>query len=219
LVLGNGSSTGDYGTYTAGTTFKVARAGNPIKFYRNGVQFHSVGAGDEALVGKVAFSGAGGIVEDLALTGPKIDKKLQNVDYRYNIRGWLTDINYVGTYTEGLVGVDNDLFNFRINYNRVEGDATNAPLYNGNIAQTLWKTRSTDRKVRGYAYSYDPLNRIRAAESYRGEDLDNLALTTEYTVDNITYDKNGNIITLARRGADNSPVPSFGQWDDLVYTY
>src|SRR5690606_38714044 len=63
------------------------------------------------------------------------------------------------------------------------------------------------------------LNRIRAAESYRGEDLDNLALTTEYTVDNITYDKNGNIITLARRGADNSPVPSFGQWDDLVYTY
>tara|TARA_R100000306_G_scaffold62380_1_gene69175 strand:+ start:578 stop:4804 length:4227 start_codon:yes stop_codon:yes gene_type:complete len=216
LVLGNSSSTGDYGTYTAGTIFKVERVGNLIRFFRNGVPFHSVNADSGALVGKVAFSGPGGSVEGLALTGPNIDKKLQKVRYAYNIRGWLTDINDIDPGpSESLL----PLFNFRINYNTLEGNATGTPLYNGNIAQTLWKTMNLDKEVRGYTYSYDDLNRITAAESYKGTALGTMALNTEYTVSGISFDRNGNILSLTRRGANENTTPSFGVWDDLTYTY
>ncbi|MCO6176477.1 hypothetical protein NHF50_15615, partial [Flavobacterium sp. NRK F10] len=37
---------------------------------------------------------------------------LQTVDYTYNIRGWLTNINDVNNIMTG-----NDLFNFKIDYN------------------------------------------------------------------------------------------------------
>ena len=209
-----------YGTYTAGTTFKVERVGSQIRFSRNGSVFKTInltGNGD-IFVGKVAMSGPGGSIADLTLFGTKLDKKLQEVDYAYNIRGWLTDINDIDPETPGGLGMT-DLFNFRINYNRTEGNATNDPLYNGNIAQTLWKTANSDSKVRGYAYSYDDLNRITGADSYKGTTLGTMAYNTEYTVDGIHFDKNGNILSLKRRGANDSAVPSFGQWDDLEYTY
>ncbi|MFN7776336.1 hypothetical protein, partial [Flavobacterium sp.] len=61
---------------------------------------------------------------------------MQSVDYRYNIRGWLTDINNVGTLAQS--GRPHDLFAFKINYNQVEDNTTNGvvPLYNGNISET-----------------------------------------------------------------------------------
>ncbi len=219
-VIVDGGVSGIKTGYQAGDSFTVVRSGTNIYFKKNGATFYGpITANTQSLVGKAVIYSSGAQISDFGIFGDNIDKKLQNVDYLYNIRGWLTDINYVGTYTEGLIGLDNDLFNFRINYNRVEGNATNAPLYNGNIAQTLWKTKSADKNVRGYSYSYDPLNRIKGAESYKGASLNTMGLNTEYTVNGISYDQNGNILTLARKGADDNTVPSFGQWDDLTYIY
>ncbi|NGX85461.1 hypothetical protein, partial [Aequorivita sp. KMM 9714] len=82
----------------------------------------------------------GASVEGLALTGTNIDKKLQKIKYRYNIRGWLTNINNVDP---GMMEQQKPLFNFKINYNTLDGNGT--PLYNGNIAQTFWKTDSQDK--------------------------------------------------------------------------
>lgn len=93
-----------------------------------------------------------------------------------------------------------------------------APLYNGNIAQTLWKTLNVDRDIRGYGYRYDGLNRIVGADSYRGAKLGTMAATSEHDVENIGYDLNGNIQTLSRYGADNGTVPTFGLWDKLGVT-
>src|SRR5690606_33166688 len=79
----------------------------------------------------------------------------QQVDYKYNIRGWLTDINNVGVMLMGNnalpPGLGDDLFAFKINYNSLVngGDDHVDPLYNGNISQILWKTAS-DNKMRGY---------------------------------------------------------------------
>src|SRR5690606_38278868 len=96
--------------------------------------------------------------------------RLQEVNYSYNIRGWLTDINDV---TQDLTGgklpppASDDLFAFRIQYNTLEfvGGIAQPPgegLYNGNIAQTFWRT-SSDNKLRGYFYEYDQLNRLQKA--------------------------------------------------------
>ncbi|WP_299224215.1 DUF6443 domain-containing protein, partial [uncultured Aquimarina sp.] len=80
---------------------------------------------------------------------------LQTVDYKYNVRGWLTDINDVDN-------IGDDLFTFKINYDTVEGYYNVPELYNGNISQTIWKT-ANDNVKRSYSYQYDDLNRITRA--------------------------------------------------------
>ncbi|WP_299121076.1 hypothetical protein [uncultured Tenacibaculum sp.] len=97
---------------------------------------------------------------------------------------------------------DNDLYN----------DITDANkrLYNGNISQTSWNTLNTDTSSKTYTYSYDALNRILGATGVNG---------SNYNVSGITYDKNGNILSLIRNGHTNVGATSFGVMDNLVYSY
>ncbi len=124
---------------------------------------------------------------------------LQTVDYTYNVRGWLKQIN-------DPANLGNDLFAFDINYNTADHGGT--ALHNGNIAETEWKT-ANDNALRWYRYGYDPLNRITSA-------IDNSA---NYNLYDITYDENGNILTLKRKGNTNAGATTFGTMDNLVYTY
>ncbi len=126
-------------------------------------------------------------------------KGLQTVDFDYNIRGWLTQIN------KGTTAND-DLFGFRINYNTPEYGAT--ALFNGNISETKWQT-ANDHQQRWYSYTYDALNRIMSATSN-----DN-----KYNLSGITYDKMGNILSLDRKGHLNSAASTFGEMDKLIYSY
>jgi RHS repeat-associated protein len=126
---------------------------------------------------------------------------LQTVNYKYNIRGWLKTIN------QDTIN-DNDLFNFTLKYNN---PTSGTPLFNGNISQTSWNTLNTNSSTKTYTYSYDALNRITGATG---------AITPNYDVSGITYDKNGNIQTLTREGhLDNTTTPAFGTMDNLVYDY
>ncbi|MCX2679361.1 hypothetical protein OOZ15_05345 [Galbibacter sp. EGI 63066] len=134
---------------------------------------------------------------------------LQTVSYDYNIRGWLKKINNPSS-------LGTSLFGFEIKYNDIAD--TDKKLFNGNISQTLWNSKSVnpnppDNPVSGqYTYTYDALNRITDA-------IDN---TGNYNVSGIAYDQNGNITVLERKGAltqdPNSPT-DFGAIDQLSYTY
>ncbi|UGU14596.1 DUF6443 domain-containing protein [Sinomicrobium kalidii] len=141
--------------------------------------------------------------------GNNSDNPLQSIAYKYNVRGWLTDINDVDN-------PGNKLFNFQINYNKSRS-GTVTPLFNGNIAETYWKTGS-DNIMRRYAYTYDALNRITSGK-FNGS-----GQTDRYTVKDIAYDKNGNITGLTRNGhLVANPVQSnadhFGEMDKLTYAY
>jgi hypothetical protein len=57
----------------------------------------------------------------------------QTVDYRYNIRGWLTSINDPAINPTAL-------FNFNLKYNDPTLSGVDAQ-YNGNISQANWKNR------------------------------------------------------------------------------
>ena len=110
---------------------------------------------------------------------------LQTVDYDYNVRGWLTQINDPSS-------LGNDLFAFGINYN--DPQYGGAALYNGNISETEWRTANNDdSSLKHYRYSYDALNRITEA-------LDD---TGKYSLTGVTYDRMGNIMTLKRQGVDH----------------
>ena len=140
---------------------------------------------------------------------------LQNVNYQYNIRGWLTDINNVDNLSISPDPVD--LFAFRINYNgTIQYDVNGMvrPLYNGNIAETTWRTAS-DNTRRRYAYSYDYLNRLR--DAWYQVPGTTMPVSNAYN-EHLTYDSNGNILTLFRTGEVDDP-DNVLEIDDLEYEY
>lgn len=138
---------------------------------------------------------------------------LQKVDYNYNIRGWLKSINDVTDLTPS--GNETDLFAFKINYNQLESVSNSNALFNGNIAETLWRTNADDFK-RKYEYHYDNLNRLLQA-NYNKPDING---TLDNYLEHLTYDKNGNIQNVIRNGnVDPSGGAPVNQIDNLVYTY
>lgn len=137
----------------------------------------------------------------------------QEIDYRYNIRGWLDNINDVDA------AESNDLFSMDLNYHTPLADGGD-PQYNGNISQALWK--GPDGKKKSYGYYYDPMNRLKEGKYFEG------TINGRYTenlgdVDNAAYDLNGNIQNLFRYGKiGEDPVTGkvlYGLMDDLLYTY
>jgi len=141
--------------------------------------------------------------------GKTTEARLQNVDFTYNIRGWLTGINDVNN-------LGGDLFSFALSYNDVKDDIYSQvkPLYNGNISETYWKT-ANDNYLRGYGYRYDALNRLKDAW-YEEPTNSGGKYPGFYETRLITYDKNGNINYLRRSGKENN---TFVIMDRLYYTY
>ncbi|PKP46743.1 MAG: hypothetical protein CVT92_17355 [Bacteroidetes bacterium HGW-Bacteroidetes-1] len=155
---------------------------------------------------------------------------MQKQSFAYNIRGWLTGINSLGTSSTGA-------FAQKIYYNEVPsymaGKAT--ARYNGNIQAIEWRNQSITPTgfASGYVFSYDELNRLNKALFMKlnlgngSVTWDQSATVSKYnyglvtsvgTVRGINYDKNGNIKTLsrlARRSSDTDIV----LFDSLSYTY
>jgi RHS repeat-associated protein len=136
---------------------------------------------------------------------------LQEVDYYYNIRGWLKSIN-------DIAELGTDLFAFKLNYNEVENETNyeGKALYNGNIAETYWRTGKDDVK-RKYGYFYDDLNRLTNAV-YQRPNSSGIGVVTNAYNESLTYDKNGNIISLQRNGDIEEIAPAL-EIDDLDYVY
>ena len=72
------------------------------------------------------------------------------------------------------------------------------PLYTGNISE--WSTTLAGYQTNTYGFEYDKLSRLKNSNNYVGTGT---TPTNSYTERGITYDRNGNIKTLARYGANN----------------
>jgi RHS repeat-associated protein len=203
-VYENGNEIGTFGTYQAGDLFRVERTGSSIEYLHNGrVIYTSTVSSSGSLLGDASFYSPSTRIEDLIFRNANA-AALQVVDYDYNIRGWLREINDVST-------IGTDLFAFGINYN---DPSIGTPLFNGNISQTVWKTLNADSSTKFYTYSYDALNRIQSAS-------DN---TSKFNLVDVDYDKNGNITALVRKGAIVanpmlSNAQDYGTMDNLTYSY
>ncbi|MEG1218754.1 DUF6443 domain-containing protein [Chryseobacterium sp.] len=142
---------------------------------------------------------------------------LQTIDYKYNIKGWMTQIN-----DPGSLGAD--LFGYKINYNKVEGqetpnnDYTNLkvkPRYNGNIAEVSWKTLTEDNEpLKTYGYVYDPLNRLSAGFYQKAGNE-----TAKEYFERLEYDLNGNITRLQRSAGLLTGANTALAIDNLKYDY
>lgn len=143
---------------------------------------------------------------------------LSNQEYAYNIRGWLLSINK--DYTDA--GTNNDrYFALELGYDKDQSLGTNTiKQYNGNIGSMLWKSEG-DSKRRKYDFTYDNANRLTDAmfgqyASGTGSGALFNAPGIDFSEYGITYDYNGNIKTLNRKGLKLNSSPVI---DQLTYTY
>lgn len=169
---------------------------------------HQINGGAEQLMAANTYNELGQLTRKS--TGGVSGSPFQNIDYQYNIRGWLAEIN-----PESVKALPPlDFFRFKVSYNSVAeslgGDVK--PLYNGNIAETSWKS-SSDGIWRRYGYRYDALNRLRDAYFQKPS----IGLTNSYN-EFATYDKNGNIMSMSRNGDLDSAVDVI-EIDNLMYDY
>lgn len=140
--------------------------------------------------GKVKIKKIGGT----DLTG---NTYLQKIDFKYNIRGWLTDVNDVNDLT-----ADNDVFAFKIN-REVNGFTRQYDLFDGNIASVIWRSKK-DNVIKRYLYEYDDLNRLKEGGYFNQPSFgltQGWILKTGAFKEQLTYDKIGNITSLNRTGA------------------
>jgi len=146
--------------------------------------------------------------------GGKNGDELQKVDYAYNIRGWLKNINDPNNLNQ-----DNDLFAFGLHYNTIANTNLqtyyqNKPLYNGNISNTTWKTNNLSPILKEYNYTYDALNRFKTARY-----VENNSLNNKFNESINGYDRNGNIMGVSRNMQSPTDANSYTQIDNLNYTY
>ncbi|MDO6433109.1 T6SS effector amidase Tae4 family protein [Flavitalea sp. BT771] len=140
---------------------------------------------------------------------------VDSVAYDYNIRGWLTGINK--NYVKGTA---NHYFGLELSYDKttsVTGTTSYVnPVLNGNMAGEIWKSAG-DGVGRKYDYSYDNANRLTAAafvQNTSGQAWDSAYIN--YSVSNLTYDANGNILTMNQSGFKLSGSAAV---DQLTYSY
>lgn len=159
--------------------------------------------------------------------GQLVDKKLhttngtlfhQSVDYRYNIRGWLTSMNGAELQRANSKNNDTenerkDLFGMELLYNISETGIGNRGLFNGNISAMKWSDNLAHggMKQRAYKFDYDRMSRLTGAvrTSYDGAWHSSSALSEA----GVTYDLNGNIMSLQRTDEAGTLM------DDLDYDY
>lgn len=157
-------------------------------------------------LGKLIQKKVGG-PSPLTASYPSLSSYFQKIDFKYNIRGWLTEINNPNSY------LTDNFFALKLNYNNLITGVT--PKYNGNITQSMWKTIN-DNKQRKYNFIFDKQNQL-TNSVYEGN-YPILSSPQEDFSENVAYDKNRNITSLQRFGLKNDNQ-HIDQIDNLNYFY
>lgn len=145
-------------------------------------------------------------LESKKVGGTVLGSGLQQVDYQYNIRGWMTRINDPGN-------LGSDLFGYAMKYTNPVYSGVSPGKFNGNISEIDWKA-STDSNLKRYNYQYDVLNRLTGGIY---SEPDTTVPQNNYYNETMSYDLNGNITTLQRnRFISNAGLQ---QMDNLAYGY
>jgi RHS repeat-associated protein len=197
-------------------TFKYDHAGRLLETW------HQLEGQPEILLAKNEYNELGQLVDKKlhSTTSSAADAK-QSVDYRYNIRGWLTSINNAQLANGASTNDDtNDLFGMELGYNlpfaQVNDQPTDQLNYNGNISAIKWSNYPGIGRVKqkAYTYTYDPMNRILGSTFKEHTSSWAAPAGNGFAETGFSYDLNGNI-----RGLTRNDKRSNGTMDVLAYEY
>ncbi|MDQ1162557.1 RHS repeat-associated protein [Chryseobacterium sp. SORGH_AS 447] len=187
--------------------------------------FHQVDSNPEELLAENTYNDLSQLVNK-KVGSTSGSAPLQTIDYDYNVRGWLTDINKNQMAAADLGG---KLFSYKIKYANRDGiqnpDSSQfpgknvIPKYNGNIAEIDWRAVEaigTNPSItpKRYGYAYDRLDRLTAGfyqnpqNPYSKENTESLA-----------YDLNGNISNIYRTSVMENGSSTATVIDNLTYDY
>jgi len=172
-------------------TFDKDRIGRVLKVK------HQINGGRTVTVSETDYTELGQVKTQ------KLHKKtsgsyVQELNFKYNIKGWLTYINDPSS-------LGNDFFAAKLEYNTGQ-----EAQYSGNISSMSWISDKS-RTLKKYEYTYDKLDRLSGAEfSEQGS-------SKNFSVSGISYDLSGNLLSLHRKGKRNDGT--WGDIDLLSYSY
>jgi RHS repeat-associated protein len=208
--LGNATNTQLVHTYSGEPTITINESFAYDHVNRLLSATHQINNGDVITLFKNEYNELGQLV-DKKLHSDNGSTFQQSVDYRFNIRGWLTSINNAALTTGSNNDDTNDYFGMELGYNNTLGFGSKK-TYNGSISQTKWSTFSNAGGSTQYGneYDYDNMKRLVKADfhNYSTAWADNAGLEVD-----VDYDINGNITALSRKGRDATTI------DNLTYDY
>jgi RHS repeat-associated protein len=142
--------------------------------------FEQINSGTNVLLSQTGYNEIGQLLTK-HLHSTNYGSFLQNTNYAYNERGWLLKIN-----DPALAPTTTQLFTEQLTYNQPQYGGT--PQFNGNIAEEAYTVyNSQTAGIQTTTYSYDNLNRLVAGNN-----------STGFSETGISYDLNGNLLTLTR---------------------
>jgi RHS repeat-associated protein len=160
------------------------------------------------------------------LKNKALGTNLDNLTYDYNIRGWLLGINraYLGNVTNpsNIAPSPGNYFGIELAYDKTTSLAVDnsyaVAQYNGNVAGVVWKTVG-DGIGRKYDFSYDNLNQLTTASYKQDNGAGSYDITAglNFSVSNLSYDVNGNILSMNEMGWQIGKGSS--TIDQLSYNY
>lgn len=142
---------------------------------------------------------------------------IDSIEYDYNIRGWLKNINK-GYAVNGSADGKNHHFGEQLFY-----DSTYTAQYTGNLAGSRWRGFN-DNAYRSYGFTYDPADRLLKADFTQFTSGNwNTSAGIDFSMkvgDGVNadsaYDMNGNILAMNQKGYKPGGSVTV---DDLRYTY
>ncbi|MBL7847070.1 MAG: hypothetical protein JNL40_06350 [Cyclobacteriaceae bacterium] len=187
--------------------------------------YHQVNSQPEILMASYKYNEVGQLTEKNIHSVDYGSTYLQSVDFRYNIKGWMTHINNASFTTDWANDDTNDKFGMELQYYvptpmnvGTAGDIIQQKnLFDGNISAIKWKmdNQQDTPEERAYVFDYDILSRLRRAHYARNtQTWSNPSWTGDSGMfDEVIsgYDKNGNIKVTDGAGNPDVAVTRYGK--------
>ena len=178
--------------------------------------YHTVNGGSRILLCDYQYNELGQLTEK-NIHSTDGNKFLQSLDYTYNIRGWLSQVNPSEVESNATYS---DQYGFELAYTSAPsgGIIGFQPSFNGNITAFTERRPATIEAggifKNAYAFTYDYRDQLKQANYYQAS---NPIKNGYFDMSTITYDPNGNILSLQRKGTKADGTN--GLIDNLNYFY
>jgi RHS repeat-associated protein len=203
---GGGSGTQTYEVATKNTYDDLGR----LRFVEK-----TVNNGGWKQIAEMKYDALGQLISKKLAPAYNSNAGLETLTYDYNIRGWMLGANRDYAKNPSATGKS---FGFDLGYDKqAVGTIGNyaTSQYNGNITGTVWKSKG-DGQVRKYDFTYDAVNRLTGADFNQYASAFDKTAGIDFSLSNLTYDYNGNILTMDQKGLK---VTGSSYVDQLRYTY